>query len=91
MSSKCRNAAHARAGSPHETVPIFVPTPRIDAFRAVASQGARLGRNSLKTSNLAQLLAMGKIPCKLLILRGFLASKQRVAGSSPAAPTNFFN
>jgi len=58
------------------TVPIFVPTPCIEAFRAVASAPTLSPWKPLKTSNLAQLLAIVGNAAKLLILRGFLASNQ---------------
>jgi hypothetical protein len=35
----------------HKTVPIFVPTPYIEALRTVASVGSRPARNSLITRN----------------------------------------
>ena len=71
-------------------MPIFVPTPRIEALRAVAS--ALLGNawKSLKTSNLAQLLAIVGNVAKSLKVRGFLVRDQEVGGSNPLAPTNSF-
>jgi hypothetical protein len=70
-----------------ETVPIFVPTPRIEALRAVASALGETARKSLKTSDLAQLLAIVGNVAKSLKVRGFLVRDQEVGGSNPLAPT----
>src|SRR5579862_8807674 len=72
-----------------KTVPIFVPTPRIEAFRAVASSTARTTRKSLKNSNLALRIAIIGNAAKLLILRGFLVRDQEVGGSNPLALANY--
>jgi hypothetical protein len=71
-------------------VPIFVPTPRIEALRAVASVPWETAWKPLKTSNLAQLLAIVSNVAKSLKIRGFLVRDQEVGGSNPLAPTNSF-
>ena len=47
------NAHFARS----KTVPIFVPTPRIEALPAIASTGAQKARKPLKTGDISQRLA----------------------------------
>jgi len=73
--------------SQDKTVPIFVPTPRIEALRAVASSLLGNAWKSLKTSNLAQCLAIIGSVAKSLKVRGFLVRDQEVGGSNPLAPT----
>jgi hypothetical protein len=43
-------------------VPIFVPTPRIEALLGIASPGARKARKPLKTRDISQ-------PCAKLLCR----------------------
>lgn len=45
-----------------QTVPIFVPTPRIEALPAIASPRARKARKPLKTRDISQCLA--KLLCR---------------------------
>ncbi|ERR1039457_2321599 len=73
-----------------QTVPIFVPTPRIEAFLAVASDTAANVWKPMKTSGLAQCLAILGNVAKSLKVRGFLVRDQEVGGSNPLAPTNSF-
>jgi hypothetical protein len=60
----------------------FVPTLCMEAFRSIASAIARTSRKPLKTSNLAQLLAILGNARKLLIIRGPLATNQKVRCSN---------
>ena len=62
-------------------MPIFVPTPRIEALPAVAIAPEGNAWKSLKTSNFAQHLTILGNVAKSLKVRGFLVRDQEVGGS----------
>jgi hypothetical protein len=74
-----------------KTVPIFVPTPRIEALRTIASARARGTRNSLITRNIAQLLTTIVHSAKSMKNGRLLIRNQQVAGSTPAGGSRKVN
>ena len=72
-----------------QTVPIFVPTPRIEALPGIASPSAQKARKALKTRDISQRLPNHCAAAKSLIVRGLMVRDQEVGGSNPLAPTKF--
>jgi hypothetical protein len=72
-------------------VPIFVPTPCIEALRVVASAHSRKSQNSLITRNNSQCLATAVPTAKSLKIRKFMVRDQEAGGSNPLAPTKYLS
>jgi hypothetical protein len=66
------------------TVPIFVPTPCIEALPTLARAERAEPSISLISSNIAQLRATGENACKSQKNGRLLIRNQQVAGSIPA-------
>jgi len=75
-------------GSPHPTVPSFVPTPRIEALLTLVSACCRGVGMSLKRRSYSQLLVTTGSTEKLANMRWRMLRDQEVGGSNPLAPTN---